>query len=482
MTVEVNVGGPLNTVPLCVDLDGTLLRSDVLIESFFSLLKINAGYLFIVPFWLLKGKAYCKQKIASQAEIDPDGLPYHERFLAYLREQKASGRAIILVTASNIKYAGQIAAHLGLFDKVFASDDRVNLAGRNKLERLLQEFGEQGFDYAANAKPDLEIWPFAREAILVNPERGIQDGAKKLATVKSVFDDRQRGIWQYIKALRLHQWIKNLLLFIPLVAAHEIHQSELLFQSFLAFLAFGLCASSVYVLNDLLDLAADRKHPTKRNRPLAAGTIPIKHGVFLIPALLLGAFITAVFLPPGFQGTLVLYYTLTLVYSLRLKQVALMDVLLLAGLYTIRLIAGGAAISVSLSFWLLAFSMFFFYSLALVKRYSELLSLQKDGTSDVVARGYRTVDLEGLAQSGITSGFLAVLVLALYINSEKVNTLYSYPEAIWLLCPILLYWINRVWLLARRDELHEDPVVFAIKDRRSHWLGLVGLVILWLAV
>lgn len=469
-------------VPLCVDLDGTLLRSDILIESFLSLLRINPVYLFLVPFWLLQGKAYCKHRIAGLAEIDPGGLPYHERFLAYLRDQETAGRTIVLVTATNAKYADQIAAHLGLFDKVLASDEKINLAGANKLERLLREFGENGFDYAANARPDLEIWPYAREAILVNPEPGIQARAQSLATVTSVFEDRQKGYMQYLKALRLHQWVKNLLIFIPLMAAHKIGQLDLVFSSFLAFVAFSLCASSVYILNDLLDLEADRRHPTKRNRPLAAGTIPVRHGVFMIPVLLSGAFITAVFLPPLFQGTLALYYALTLAYSLKLKQAALLDVLLLAGLYTIRLLAGAAAIAISLSFWLLAFSMFFFYSLALVKRYSELLLLQREGDNRSMARGYRAVDLEGLAQSGITSGFVAVLVLALYINSEKVTMLYSYPEAIWLLCPLLLYWINRVWLLARRDELHEDPVVFAIQDRCSHLLGILMLAILWLAV
>jgi len=396
-----------------------------------------------------------------------------------LARQKAQDRPLVLATASNVKYAEQIARYLGLFDQVLASNSETNLSGHRKLKCLLDSFGNKGFSYAGNSKVDLKIWPYSRDAILVNPEPGVQPKVEKLVEIQQIFDDRKVSIQPYLKTIRLHQWLKNLLVFIPLFMAHQIQQPQLLLQAVIAFLAFGLCASSVYLLNDLLDLPTDRQHPTKRHRPLAAGILPIKQATLLIPSLLFAAFAIAYLLPIEFLGMLALYYIVTLAYSLRLKQMVLVDVLVLAGLYIVRIIAGAAAVSVSASFWLLAFSMFLFFSIALLKRYSELEALQQENGETAKARGYLSVDLEGLAQSGIASGYLAVLVLALYINSDKVKSLYFYPQAIWLLCPLLLYWISRVWLLARRGEMHEDPVVFAIKDRLTRWIGIVNLIILW---
>lgn len=469
-------------IPLCVDLDGTLTRSDVLLESIFVIIKQNILYAFMLPLWLLKGKAHIKQQIANRIDLDFSLLPYNEPFLDYLREQKAQGRRLILATASNIKYAEQIALYLGIFDEVLASDADTNLGGLRKRQRLLDAFGERGFDYAGNAQIDLKIWTEARKAILVNPESGVREKAKELVTVERVFEDQKSGLRPYFKALRLQQWLKNILVFIPLVMAHQIHDLKLITQLVLAFLAFGLCASSVYLLNDLLDLPADRQHPTKCNRALAAGIVSIKHATLLIPVLLLTSFTIALWLPTAFLGALALYYVVTLAYSLRLKRVALVDVIVLAGLYTMRLIAGGTAVTVPLSFWLLAFSMFLFFSLALVKRYSELLVLLRKNKQSDQGRGYCVADLETLAKFGAASGLMAVLVLALYINSEKVKSLYSHPEAIWLLCPLLLYWISRIWLMARRNQMHEDPVVFAIGDRHTNWLLLIGLLTLWAAV
>jgi len=469
-------------VPLCVDLDGTLIRSDLLIESLFGLLKQSLLNLLLLPLWLLAGKAVFKQRIAERVELAVELLPFNEGLLAWLREQKAEGRPLLLATASNVKYAQQVALHLGLFEGVLASDGVSNLSGRRKRERLVELYGERGFDYAGNDAIDLGVWSHARRAVLVDVTDAVAEQAKGLAQIERRFETPPPRWRDYLKALRLHQWLKNLLLFAPLAMAHQGANPQLLGQAVLGFIAFGLCASSVYLLNDLLDLPADRRHPTKRKRPFAAGRIPLIHGLVLIPLLLLGALAAALLLPWAFLGALALYYTVTLAYSLRLKQAALIDVLTLAGLYTMRLVAGGAAVAVPLSFWLLAFSMFLFLSLALVKRYSELLTMQNEQRESAQGRGYQVGDLEGLAQFGASSGYLAVLVLALYINSEQVKALYTQPEAIWLLCPLLLYWISRVWLLARRDLMHEDPVVFAIEDRRSHWLAVIGAVILWVAV
>jgi 4-hydroxybenzoate polyprenyltransferase len=469
-------------VPLCVDLDGTLIRSDLLLESLFGLLKRNLLYLLWLPLWLLEGKAAFKRRLAERVELAVDLLPYNEPLLAWLREQRAAGRPLLLATASHVTYAEQVALHLGLFEGILASDGDTNLSGSRKRRRLVELYGERGFDYAGNARVDLEVWSQARAAVLVNVPERVAAQAAALTRIEQRFQDPSPGLRDYLKALRLHQWLKNLLLFVPLAAAHQALDPLLLGQVLLGFLAFGLCASSVYLLNDLLDLPADRRHPSKRRRAFASGRIPLQHGVALIPLLLLGALSLALGLPWEFLGVLALYYATTLAYSLRLKQAALVDVLTLAGLYTLRLVAGGAAAGVPLSFWLLAFSMFLFLSLALVKRYSELLVMQQENRDNAQGRGYQVGDLEGLAQFGAASGYLAVLVLALYINSEQIKDLYARPEAVWLLCPLLLYWISRVWLLARRDQMHEDPVVFAIEDRRSHWLVVIGAAILWLAV
>lgn len=477
------VTGESKNIPLVVDLDGTLVRTDLLVEAISALLKRNFFYFFLLPVWLLKGKAHFKQQIAACVELDASLLPYHVEFLSYLRFERDAGRSLILATASNQKFADAVAGHLGLFDEVLASDAETNRSGRHKLTWLQDRFGSRGFDYAANGRVDLPIWAHSREAILVNTDAGVKQAAEKCARVARLFDDRDgHPLPRYLKALRLHQWLKNLLVFIPLIMAHRFDEPLLLGQALLAFVAYGLCASSVYLLNDLLDLRDDRRHASKRNRPFAAGSITMIRGAALIPILLVAGFSIALLLPFEFILVLTLYYSLTLAYSLHLKQVALIDVLTLAVLYTLRIIAGAAAVTVLPSFWLLAFSMFLFLSLALVKRFTELLALQQQERKRAAGRDYTTTDLEALSQFGSASAFSAVLVLALYINSDTVLELYTHPQVIWLLCPLLLFLVMRIWFLARRGELHEDPLIFAISDRRSQGVAIVGALLLWLAI
>lgn len=469
--------------PVCVDLDGTLLRTDLLIESVFQLLKRNILLVFILPVWLVQGKAHLKAEIARRVELDVALLPYNGSFLTYLKDEYAKGRQLILATASNEKYAHAVADHLGIFDKVVASNAVANLSGKNKLASLQIECNNRGFDYAGNAKVDLAIWSHAERVIVVNPDPGVLKDAEQLGKPVTHFDDRGQRSWtRYLRALRLHQWLKNLLVFVPLLASHRFGEMTLQGQALLAFIAFGLCASSVYLLNDLLDLPDDRRHPTKKYRPFASVSISLFRGAALVPVLLVSSLVIATLLPLEFLALLVIYYSITLAYSLRLKRFAVIDVLTLAGLYTIRIIAGAAAVSITPSFWLLGFSMFLFLSLALVKRYSELLTLKQAGESHVPGRGYQIIDLETLSHFGTAAGYMAVLVLALYINSGDEKNLYSHPEVIWLLCPLLLYLVTRIWLLARRDQLHEDPVVFVIKDRDSQVVACTGALLLWLAV
>jgi 4-hydroxybenzoate polyprenyltransferase len=404
-------------------------------------------------------------------------LPYNEYLLEYLREQKANNRKLILATASNIKYANAVSNHLGLFDDVLASDGSHNLSGKSKRNQLVKSYGVDGYFYAANSNVDLPIWCSSRGAILVDVPARVEHLVRKTTPVIKIFKTPQTTVKSYLRAIRIHQWAKNVLVFLPIVAAHNWSDPWLVLQACISFLVFGLIASSVYLLNDLFDLESDRKHPSKKSRPFAAGEIPILNGLILLILLLVGGGVVASVMPKLFGEIVVVYYLTTVVYSLWLKRVVLVDVLTLAGLYTIRVIAGAAATSIDVSFWLLAFSMFIFLSLAMVKRYSELLMLQEDKNVLISGRGYYKDDLESIAHFGIASGYAAVLVMCLYINSDVVKGLYRNNQLIWLVCPLLLFWICRVWLLARRNQIHDDPVLFSLRDRLSHWiLALLVLV------
>ena len=468
-------------LPLCVDLDGTLIRTDLLVESLLALLRKNVFYLFVVPIWLFLGKAALKQQLADRVDLDVTRLPYNDEFLNFLSTERAQNRSLVLVTASNIKYAREVAEHLGLFDQVWASDSVTNLRGPIKAERLVEAFGEKGFDYAGNARVDLSIWSLARGAVLVGASDDLCRQAAVVSSLAQRFPASPQTPALILSAMRVHQWLKNLLLFVPLVMAHQVQNTALVVQAATGFLAFCLCASSVYLLNDLLDLSADRHHPVKRHRPIASGRLPVGTVVIMIPVLLVSGLGLGLLLPTEFLGVLILYYVTTLVYSLFFRRLALVDVMVLAGLYAVRVLAGGVATSIGLSFWLLGFSVFLFLSLALLKRYSDLLLMEGSDLERSSGRGYRAGDEEGLAQSGLTSGYMSVLVLAFYINSDQVARHYVHPELIWLLCPLLLLWVNRVWLLARRGEVKKDPVLFALEDRASYYLGLSGVLILWLA-
>jgi 4-hydroxybenzoate polyprenyltransferase len=451
-------------IPLCVDLDGTLIRSDLLFESALALLRRNPLYFFSFVAWLMKGRAHLKRQIALRAQIDPSALPYDERVVEWLRTED---RPRVLCTASDAQLAQAVAAHVGVFDAVMASDGERNLAGRAKGDALRERYGERGFDYAGNERRDLAVWKYARRAVVVNAAASLPAAAAQECEVERVFERPAGGLKVWLKALRLHQWAKNLLVFLPILAGHRVFETQALVHSVVAFVAFGLCASGVYVLNDLFDLDADRRHPRKRLRPFAAGTLPLVHGLVAAPLLVVVAFALAFVAGPAFAGVLAIYYALTLAYSLHLKRVVMLDVVVLAALYTVRIIGGAAAIGGGLSFWLLAFSMFLFLSLAMLKRYTELAALQNGPTNKASGRGYTVDDVPLIQSLGGSSGYLSVLVLALYINSTASEALYHRPQILWLLCPLLLYWISRVWLVAHRGGMHDDPVVFALVDTVS---------------
>lgn len=475
-------GKEVDTAPaLAVDLDGTLVKTDLLWEAVLVLLKQKPWYAFVLPLWLIRGKAHFKRQVAQHASLDVAVLPYRLQLLDYLKAQRAQGRRLVLATGGDMQIARQVADHLKLFDMVLASDGKTNLSGATKRDRLVSEFGEKRFDYAGNGRHDLVVWAAVRKAVLVNPSRPARSAAR-ISPVDRVFEEPRKGLADYLKPLRLEHWLKNILLFVPLLVAHRFDDIGLWGKLLVAFCSFGCFASSGYLINDLFDLPADRHHPTKRFRPFASGDLPLSYAFAMIPALAgLGCLLATTVSWP-FLEVVLSYFALTLAYSLRLKTVVLLDVIVLAGLYTMRIMAGAAAIAIWPSHWLLAFSTFFFFSLALVKRYSELVIMRKVDGDHARARGYELDDGELIAAMGVASGFLAVLVLALYINSDKAQLLYGRYQLIWFLCPLLLYWIGRVWLIAHRGQMPDDPLVFAMNDRTNRILVLLMLVLVVLAL
>jgi 4-hydroxybenzoate polyprenyltransferase len=469
-------------IPLVVDLDGTLIKTDLLLESFYAMIKAKPLLIFRVPVWILKGKAHLKNQLAQHSHINVKTLPFHEEFLAYLRQEFNAGRKLILATASVEKFATAVAAHQGIFSAVYSTQNTLNLSGIHKRKLLVEKFGEKGFDYAGNGLPDLQIFPHARHAILVAPSEAVMKAAPKIASVQRIFDGPHPNVSVYIKTFRIHQWTKNLLLFVPMFTSHEWINPFAIWNIIWGIVAFSFCASSGYLLNDLIDLPADRLHPRKKLRPLPSGTLSIGEGTLLMIILLSAGLTLAAWLSPGFFLLLLLYCAVSIAYTFFLKTYVLIDVLVLAGLYTLRVVVGAILIDVVLSFWLFAFSIFIFFSLALIKRCSELVTLTNTAVHAAEGRDYRVADLAYLREMGIASGYLAIIIFALYINSPDVMVRYAHPKILWLICPILFYWISRLWLKTGRGEMHDDPIIYSIKDRGTKFVGLGILLTILLAI
>lgn len=465
--------------PLVVDLDGTLVKTDLLLETASRFVTRHPWQTGRLLGWLLAGKPVLKARLAEACPLDPAHLPYREDLLAWLRQQRTEGRSLVLATASHRRLAEPLARHLGLFDQVLASDGQVNLSGERKRACLVEGYGQGGFDYVGNSQADVPVWRAARRAYLVssNPALIAQVGA--LGKLAQRWDDgRPPRHLALLRAARPHLWVKNLLLLVPLLVAHRYGDGASLAAALLALLVFSLATSSVYLLNDLADLAEDRRHRRKRQRPCAAGDLSLLDAWLAWPLLLLTAFgIGSMALPWSFLALLAGYFLATLAYSLWLKRLVLVDVLTLAGLYTLRIFAGALVIGVPVSFWLLAFSLFFFLSLAFLKRFSELKSTRLGNKASALpGRGYRQEDLEMVSSLGTGAGYLSILVLALYIQDQHTAQLYHRPEFIWLACPLLWWWLSRAWLIAHRGEMRDDPVLFALQDRGS-WTVAAGFLL-----
>jgi 4-hydroxybenzoate polyprenyltransferase len=452
--------------PLVVDLDGTLTPTDTLVESLVVLLKQSPLNLLRLPWWLLKGRARFKHSVASRCGVLAEQLPYHEPLLLYLRGEKQTGRRIILATAAHESIAAGVSAHLNLFDAVLSTGTRGNLKGQAKLQAIRDTVGDR-FVYAGNSGADVPIWKAAEAAILVGVPPAMAAGVRGGVPIETEFPRERLGLRPWLRALRVHQWLKNLLLFVPLLTAFSFTDTSRTVAAAVAFMAFSLAASATYILNDLGDLENDRAHPRKRLRPFACGQIPILQGVAAAAVAMVVAFAIAFTVSRAFVLTLLAYVALTSAYSWRLKQLVLFDVIVLSLLYTLRIVAGSVATGIAASSWLLAFSVFVFLSLALVKRCAELFALKQTGKEATRGRDYRVADLTVLWPLGLGSALSAVVVFGLFISAPETQGRYATPQLLWLVAIQLIYWLSRLWIKTSRGEMHDDPVIFAFRDKAS---------------
>lgn len=472
--------GQVASLPLVVDLDGTLTPTDTLHESLIQIIKRSPVNLLRLPLALLKGKAAFKDAIAEHADLDPAQLPWRHDLIDHLRSEKAKGRQIILATAAHTSIAKKVADYLGLFDKVLATESGHNLKGIAKLQSIRAEVGEK-FTYAGDSKADLPIWKSSTSAILVGTDAKTTAEVKLYTLVEREFTNEATSPKVWLRALRVHQWLKNLLLFVPLLTAFSFQDPSKLITMCIAFLAFSFAASGTYVLNDLWDLGSDRQHPRKRKRPFASATLPIHHGLGIAIGSLVLAFVLSAFVTPGFVLMLLLYVVLTTTYSWVLKTYVLIDVLMLSLLYTLRILAGSVAVAIPASSWLLAFSVFIFLSLALVKRCAELVSMKEAGRDGTRGRDYRVSDLVVLWPMGVGAALSAVVVFGLFISAQETQARYASPQLLWLVAIGLIYWLARLWIKTSRGEMHDDPVVYAIKDKGSRIVVLLMMTMMLLA-
>jgi 4-hydroxybenzoate polyprenyltransferase len=473
---------PASLRPLCVDLDGSLVKSDTLVDSLLALLRTHPSKAFKLPGRLFEGKAAFKAFVTESVTLDAAHLPYNGALLQFLRQQHAHGRDLYLATGADIHLARRVADHLGIFTAVLASDGSTNLTGNNKLEGLRRRLDSAPFDYIGNDTPDLPLLAHATQAMVANPSLGLRMRLKSRG-IEPVqrFQERKPFFPSVLKAARLQQWAKNLLIFMPLLLSHAVTTGKLL-TALAAFLCFSLVASSAYVLNDLLDMEADRRHLRKSLRPFAAGDLQGITGVLIAAVFLSLGMAGAQLLPAGFSAWLMIYLATTVAYSLWLKRIALVDVLVLSLLYILRLLAGSAATLTVISHWLAGFSMFLFLSLAIAKRFAELENLRATNSVPRNGRGYLVTDLEQLRSFGTASAYAAVVVFAIYITGADVAKLYHAPQLLLLSLPLMILWLNRVWLLSSRGQLDEDPVAFALTDGMSLLIGAAVLIVALLAL
>jgi 4-hydroxybenzoate polyprenyltransferase/phosphoserine phosphatase len=457
---------------LIIDLDGTLIKTDLLFESAIRLIKKNPFYIFLLIFWLLKGRANLKDKIASRVDLRVDLLPYRSQIIDIIRSHQGKK---VLATASNYRYAKAVADHLGIFDEIIASDAVTNLKGKQKAKIIIEKFGTD-FEYIGDSEADIPIWQKAQLGFVINPNNHLQKKISRLENMHIINDDSTPSLKAIFALIRIHQWSKNILLFLPLIGAHELLNTSFLIKTLSGFFSFSLCASSVYILNDLLDLEEDRSHKTKKLRSLASGQIKISTSIFIIPTLMLVSILIALSLNLQFLIWLFIYYSLTFFYTILLKRIVILDTIILTGLYIIRIISGAAINNIKITFWFLAFAVFLFFSLAIIKRFVEV----NESSHTATKRGYEDIDISLISISGITSSYISILIMMLYLYNHSNSIVEQNPILLLILCFIMLYGYSRIWLFAYRKKLNDDPVVFILKDKISMILGLASGLIVFL--
>lgn len=458
-------------LPLVLDLDGTLLMTDTLVESI-------AERLFSNPFQLVKalptlvgGRARFKARVSDIAQLDVEALPVRRELVDYAASERKQGRAVYLVTAADQAVADRVAARFSIFDGAIGSDGDRNLKGKAKQTYLRRTFPD-GYVYAGDSGADLKVWRDADGIILAGASKSVARRAESLgAPVEARFENPTDGMRAWAKALRLHQWAKNLLVFIPLILSGLYLDPHAVIAALLAFIGLGLAASGTYLLNDLADLSSDRRHRSKHTRPFASGRASLGKGLVTAPLLIVAGILVTTFGASSTAGlALTAYLAITLSYSFGLKRKALLDVALLAALFTLRLLIGASAIAADISVWLFSFSMFFFFSLSLAKRHVEIAAAEPGQI--IRGRGYRADDANLSLSLGTSSATAAIVILCLYLIEDAFpNGLYPNPD--WLLvAPVVIgLWTVRIWLLAHRGELDDDPVSFAVRDRLSLAMG-----------
>jgi 4-hydroxybenzoate polyprenyltransferase len=473
-------------VPVYVDLDRTLIRTDLLVEAVACLARTKPWKLPLLGWYLLiRGKAATKAWLADLVLPDPALLPYNKTVLDLIEEKRKRGLPVILATASNRRYAEAVAAHLGVFDEVLASSESVNLKGEEKLAAIhanLRKRGLRKMDYVGDCVDDVCLFQASRKGYLFSHQRRWSRRFLSAHKNVSLIGSEPPRTSEYIRSLRPHQWSKNILILLPVFLAHQWTNTTALLSAFVAAILFNITASGVYLLNDFIDVERDRKHPTKRHRPLASGALPLHYGPLGSMLLFILAFTsTALLTPPFFLVVLFGYVATNFCYTFWLKNKPVIDVILLTLMYVFRIVAGGVATGLYVSDWLMSFSLFLFLSLAFGKRYQEICAAQSAGAHSGRIRGYVASDIRLIEVGGVGSGLLASLVLTLYIRNPEVTELYSAPRILWFMCPLILYWIGRFWIVCFRGEMKDDPVVFAMKDPISYCVAGCSLAIILFA-
>ena len=476
-------GNEANTaLPLFVDLDGTLIAGDIAEEAMARAFRRRGAVGAALAGYRGNGLSGMKRALSEHVPPDVAHLPYREEVLDYIRRARAAGRRVVLATAADEPVARAVADHLGLFDDVLASTPGRNLKGEAKRDAIVSA-APDGYEYLGDSAADIPVWQSASRAGFVAPSAAAARQMRaKPQTVSLRIDRRGRRDMAILRAMRPHQWAKNVLVFVPVLFAHLYTQPGALVSAVLAFLCFSLCASGVYLLNDMVDVEADRRHASKRFRPFAAGQLTIRQGLVVSAALFAAAFIGAFALVgPAFGLVLFGYGVLTTAYTFCFKRYSTVDVVALSLLYTVRILAGSAAVAVAPSPWLLSYSLFFFLSLAYMKRYIELAPLaEKTEDGKLPSRNYYASDVQLVQTFGIANGALSVLTLAQYVNSAKVHAIYNAPILLWLIVPVMMFWTYRSWTWASRGRIGDDPVVFALRDRISRLCVflIIGVIVL----